>query len=162
MQPINFDAMSWERRWSKHTKLTPVCSARVRSGGSWPEFVVRDRLVYELDHFCGFSSRETLATGPAITWHAFTVFSFFCDSLLFLKVPRDHNAACKIMCLFVWLSGKLDGFIGIFFFKGLSHPDPVNISMSMVFEVLFKAGNWTLGKSLARVIFFYYNLLQTN
>lgn len=64
----------------------------------------------------------------------------FFDSLLFLKVPRDRSAACKIMCLFVWVSGKLDGFIGIFFFKGLSHPHLVNISMFRVFEVL--SVNW--------------------
>lgn len=63
----------------------------------------------------------------------------FFDSLLFLKVPRDRSAACKIICLFVWVSGKLDGFIGIFF-KGLSHPHLVNISMFRVFEVL--SVNW--------------------
>lgn len=58
--------------------------------------------------------------------------------LLFLKVPRDHSTTYKIMCLFVWVSGKLEGFHRetcdfFFFFKGLSQPVLVNMSAVRVF-----------------------------
>lgn len=93
-----------------------------------PEFVA-GIVSFAARPLCGFILVENGCAGPAITWHAFAVFSLFWplpSPLLFLKVPRDRSSTYKIMCLFVWVSGKLEGFhretCDFFFFTGLSQP----------------------------------------
>lgn len=125
---------------SGHTKLTLVHSARVRSAGSWPEFVGRDRLVYELDHFCGFSRRETGARGLQLHDMHSPSSPFFRLPFVFKGPSRPQRCMQNnvLICLSKW---KIRWFQWDFFFKGPSHPDPVNISMFRVFEVL--SVNWS-------------------